>query len=238
MRQGECYHALRVPPGAYVVLRVDGRSFSRLTERLTEKPFDPKFHGWMLAAARGLFETLQARYVYTESDEISALLPLESALFDREVEKLVSVSAARASAVFSLACGEPAEFDARVWVGGERDVVDYFRWRQSDAARCALNGWCYWTLRRSGKGARAASAALEGLSISEKNELLHRHGINFNEVPAWQRRGVGLSFETVAREGYNPRSGQPTRTTRRRLRVDEELPMKEAYSAYIRALLA
>lgn len=238
MRQGECYHSLRVPPGAFIVVRVDGRSFSRLTERLTEKPFDPKFHQWMLACARGLLESLHALYVYTESDEISALLPRESDLFDREVEKLVSVSAARASSVFSLACGEPVEFDGRLWVGArEQDVVDYFRWRQSDATRCALNGWCYWTLRHAGKTASQATRALEGITISAKNELLHAHDINFNEVPAWQRRGSALYWEEFTREGYNPRTKQTVEVRRRRVKVDDELPMKEAYSTYVRELL-
>ena len=32
MRAGECFHALRLMPGAWTVLRVDGRSFSRFTE--------------------------------------------------------------------------------------------------------------------------------------------------------------------------------------------------------------
>jgi tRNA(His) guanylyltransferase len=238
MRLGECYHGLRVPPGLYIVVRVDGRSFSRLTERLVEKPFDPTFHRWMVTAARGLLDTLQARYVYTESDEISALLPRDADLFDREVEKLASISAARASALFSLACGEAVEFDGRLWVGArDQDVVDYFRWRQSDATRCALNGWCHWTLRKAGKSASQASRAIEGLSVSAKNELLHRHEINFNEVPAWQRRGTGLSREEYQREGFNPKTQEKVLARRRRIRVDDELPMKDAYSAYLRAML-
>jgi tRNA(His) 5'-end guanylyltransferase len=32
MRQGEVFHSLRMLSGAWVVLRVDGRGFSRLTE--------------------------------------------------------------------------------------------------------------------------------------------------------------------------------------------------------------
>jgi tRNA(His) 5'-end guanylyltransferase len=32
MRALECYHALRMPPGAWIILRLDGRGFSRLTE--------------------------------------------------------------------------------------------------------------------------------------------------------------------------------------------------------------
>src|SRR5690606_17206815 len=126
-------------------------------------------------------------YGYTESDEISVLLPPTFQLFDREVEKLVSLTASMAASTFSVGLGEPVQFDSRLWVSGsEEDVVDYFRWRQADAARCALNGWCYWKLRQAGGSVKEATAALRGLGVSEKNELLHQHGVNFNDVPAWQ----------------------------------------------------
>ncbi len=60
---------------------------------------------------------------------------------------------------------------------GVADVVDYFSWRQADAARCALNGWCYWTLRKAGQSRQQATAALERASTADKNELLFGHGI-------------------------------------------------------------
>ena len=44
----------------------------------------------------------------------------------------------------------------------EQLVVDYFRWRQSDATRCALNGWCYWTLRKAGRGVAEAGDLVQG----------------------------------------------------------------------------
>jgi tRNA(His) guanylyltransferase len=235
MRLGECFHALRVPPGAFIVIRADGRSFSRLTERLVEKPFDSGFHEKMVKTATALLESLQATYVYTESDEISILLPRAADLFDREVEKLVSISAARASATLSLLLGEVVELDARLWVGSSDDaVVDYFMWRQADATRCALNGWAYWTLRRDGKSARAATAMLEGASVAEKNELLFARGINFNTVPAWQRRGTGIYWETYEKDGHNPKTGQAVKATRRRIKANDALPMKDAYARFVR----
>jgi tRNA(His) 5'-end guanylyltransferase len=189
----------------------------------------------MVSAATRLLQELQARYVYTESDEISVLLPADTQMFDREVEKLVSLSASIAASAFSIACGEFAPFDSRVWVGARRsDVIDYFRWRQSDATRCALNGWCYWTLRNEAKTAREATAALLRASVSAKHELLFARGINFNDVPAWQRRGTGIYFGDASREGIDPRNGNRTRVVRRRVVVDEELPMKAEYSRYVR----
>lgn len=39
MREREYFHSLRILPGLWPIIRVDGRSFSKLTETL-EKPFD------------------------------------------------------------------------------------------------------------------------------------------------------------------------------------------------------
>jgi tRNA(His) 5'-end guanylyltransferase len=234
MRRLECYHSLRVPDGACVVLRLDGRGFTRFTEQHCEKPFDERFHGWMVAAARAVFEDFGAVYAYTESDEISVLLPRGWAHFDREVEKAVSVSTGLASATFALACGAAAHFDSRVVVAPtDEQVVDYFRWRQADAARCALNGWCYWTLRKEGLDPHAATKQLAGLTVADKNELLLRRGVNFNDLPAWQKRGAGLSWEEYPHAGRNPLTGETATATRRRVRVDRELPTGEEYAAVV-----
>ena len=115
MRALECFHALQVPPGAWPILRVDGRSFTAFTEaRGFAKPFDDAFRDMMVTTAQCLLQELGALYAYTESDEISVLLPADSALFSREVEKLVSISAGIASGVMSCQAGVPVVFDSRV----------------------------------------------------------------------------------------------------------------------------
>lgn len=239
MRQGEMYHALRLPPNAWTVVRIDGRSFSRYTESRFDKPFDPRFRDLMLATVRSLMAETNALYGYTESDEISLLLPRTWAMFDRELEKTVSVLAGVASAAFSVAAGEAAHFDARVWVGStDADVIDYFRWRQSDATRCCLNGWVYWTLRNEGATVQEATQAMEKQSVAWKNETLFERGVNFNELPLWQRRGIGLRWEEHEIEGENPTNGERTAAVRRRLVEDAELPMREAYGEYVAALLS
>jgi tRNA(His) 5'-end guanylyltransferase len=238
MRELEYFHTLRLLPGAWVVIRVDGRGFSRLTEALFEKPFDAGFHELMVRAAQTLVEEMQGIYAYTESDEISVLFRPTWDLFDRELEKIVSISASVAGATFSQARQTAAYFDSRVWLGADAArVVDYFRWRQADATRCALNSWCYWTLRKAGQSAAQATAALVRQTVAAKNELLFQHGINFNSLPAWQRRGAGLYWETYEKEGYDPVHAQKVVTTRRRIAVDDHLPMRGEYSAYIHRLL-
>lgn len=234
MRGHEYFHRLRVLPGAWTVIRVDGRSFTTLTRSGFDRPFDTRFHEAMVQSAEALLVELDGVYAYTESDEISLLMSRETALFDREVEKLVSVSAGMASATFSHALGMAAHFDSRLWIAAAwPDVVDYFRWRQADATRCGLNGWCYWTLIKSGETPASAHAMLEGASFADKNELLFQRGINFNEVPLWQRRGTGLLWEQYAKQGLDPRTSTITTTSRRRVRREESLPSGEAYRAFI-----
>jgi tRNA(His) guanylyltransferase len=238
MRALECFHTLRVLPGTWPVLRLDGRGFSRLTEAKFEKPFDDRFHEMMCKTAEALLVELGALYVYTESDEISVLLSRDADLFDREVEKLVSISASIASTTFSLALGAAVQFDSRIWVGAQPVlVVDYFRWRQADATRCALNGWAYWTLRKAGRSVEDATGDLNGRTVADKNEILFRNGINFNDVPAWQKRGAALYWETYEKRGFNPKLGKAVAAVRRRVRIDRELPIGEAYDRLIRSKL-
>jgi tRNA(His) 5'-end guanylyltransferase len=238
MRALEIYHSIRFPPGAWVILRLDGRGFSRFTESRFEKPFDPHFHDCMVQTTQALLEELQGVYAYTESDEISLLFSRAWDLYDRELEKAVSLSASLASATFSLACGQRVQFDSRALLCAEDEqVVDYFRWRQADAGRCALNGWAYWTLRQQGRGVAEATEALRGRSVADKNELLFRHGVNFNAVPAWQRRGTGLYWERYEHEGHNPRLAQTVAAVRRRVKVDQKLPMGEEYGRFIEQIL-
>ena len=241
MRTGEYFHNLRVPPWAWTVIRVDGRSFSRFTEKM-KKPFDEEFHDAMCGVAKTLFEDFQGVYAYTESDEISLLLPKDTDLFDREVEKLVSVSAAlAASTITAYYKGEypPCAFDSRIWVGmTDQDVTDYFRWRAADAHRCALNSYAYWTLRlRDGMSEHEASRTLERKGIEYKEEILQKHGLKFENAPAWQRLGTGFYWEAYSKEGWNPIKQEKVMAERRRVKIDKDLPVGDEYSSFILRLL-
>lgn len=232
MRLGEYYHTIKVFPWAWTVIRLDGRSFSKFTERMN-KPFDVDFHDAMASVAQTVFKDFNGLYAYTESDEISILLPKNMDLFDREVEKLVSVSAAlAASALTTYYKGEypPCAFDSRIWIGpAEQDVVDYFRWRAADANRCALNSYSYWTLRKKGLSASRASKELEEKGVEFKNQLLLENGVTYNDVPGWQRRGTGFYWEEYKKEGFNPLTKETVPCDRRRIKTDENLPAGEDY---------
>ncbi|MGC3967613.1 MAG: hypothetical protein QM775_09650 [Pirellulales bacterium] len=91
-------------------------------------------------------------------------------------------------------------------------------------------------LRRAGRSVNEATSTLEGLSVAKKNELLFQNGVNFNELPLWQRRGAGLIWEEFDRPALNPVSGETVTAKRRRIRRELELPMKESYSEFLRSL--
>jgi tRNA(His) 5'-end guanylyltransferase len=239
MREFEWFQDLRVLPATWPVLRVDGRSFTRLCDEHFERPFDVRFNEIMVKVAQALLLQLQGVFAFTEGDEISILLPAHTDLFGRAVEKLVSISAGIASSRFTRELGTEAHFDARIWVGPSvQHVADYFRWRQSNAARSSLNGWCFWTLRKEGRNFHEATTTLEGLSVVEKNELLFARGINFNDVPLWQKHGVGIYWDAVPRSEFNPATQDDTTTLRRRIRIDKTLPRGDAFAELINKLIA
>lgn len=230
-----------VPPGIYMVARIDGRSFTRLTKELCqfEAPFDERFRDLMVATTEALMNCgFRVVYAYTESDEISLLFAQDENLFGRKLRKYNSTLAAEASARFSLLLGQVATFDCRIsQLPNAELVVDYFRWRNEDAARNALNAYCYWKLRAAGKTVRQATSQIEGLSVAEKNELLFQQGVNFNDVPNWQKRGVGLYWEAYDKPAVNPQTGEQVAARRQRIKRDFDLPMKEAYGEFIRRFL-
>ena len=242
MRVFETAADLCVLPEMYMVARIDGRSYTRLTKEVCqfEAPFDERFRDMMVATAESLMTCgFRVVYAYTESDEISLLFDPGEQLFGRKLRKYNSTLAGEASAKFSLLIGQAASFDCRIsQLPNVELVVDYFRRRNEDAARNALNAYCYWTLRKDGETERQATNRLMGLSVSRKNELLFQHGINFNELPNWQKRGVGLSWEEFEKMGKNPLTGETSIARRRRIRREFDLPMKDAYGEYVRSLIS
>ena len=242
MRVFETAHDLCVLPGLYMVARVDGRNFTRLTKEVYkfEAPFDPRFRDLMVETAEHLMAGcgFNMVYGYTESDETSLLFGLEENSFGRKLRKLISILAGEASAKFSLLLGAVACFDCRIaQLPSVELVVDYFRWRNEDAHRNALNAHCYWLLRKQDKNVGEATATLKGMSVADKNELLFQYGVNFNDLPLWQRRGVGLYWEEYDRPAENPVTGEKVSARRRRIRRDLELPMKDEYSGFLRKLI-
>lgn len=241
MRVFETAHDHCVLPGIFMVARLDGRNFTRLTKETLklEAPFDPRFRDAMLDTVEHLMTSgFRVVFGFTQSDEISLLLHRDETAFQRKLRKLESVLAGEASAKFSLKFRHLATFDCRISQLPTAELVrDYFRWRSEDAHRNALNAHCYWMLRKQGNGAEGASKQLLRLSVSRKNELLFGNGVNFNDLPAWQKRGMGVYWETFLKPAKNPLTGEAVQAERRRLKRDLELPLKDTYDEFLNQLI-
>ncbi|MBQ9279260.1 MAG: guanylyltransferase [Lachnospiraceae bacterium] len=224
-------------PDMYIVVRLDGRSFTKLTKEICkfEAPFDIKFRDLMVDTVKSVMECgFRIIYGYTESDEISLLFHPDDNTFGRKVRKINTTLAGEASAAFSLALGRVATFDARVIpLPNKEKVADYFIWRQEDSHRNSLNAHCYWALRKDGANQNEATLELEGKDVPFKNELLFQKGINYNDLPSWQKRGIGVYYKDVKKEGYNPISNETVMTDRRELIADYEIPLGDEYRRFI-----
>jgi tRNA(His) 5'-end guanylyltransferase len=212
MRIFETAHDYSIIPGIYIVARIDGRSFTKLTKDVHkfEAPYDLKFRDIMVETTKHLMNCgFKILYGYMQSDEISLLFDFNDSTFHRKIRKLNSILAGEASAKFSLLLSDIGVFDCRLCeLPNKTLVVDYFRWRNEDAHRNALNSHCYWSLRQDGMSPDEATKKLSGISNAEKNELLFQKGINFNELPNWQKRGVGIYWEEFEKNAMNPKTGE------------------------------
>lgn len=123
-----------------VIIRVDGKSFHTALANY-QKPYDEGVGFGMRSAARYLVDNIQgAKLAYTQSDEISVLVtdydaPETDSWFGYNTQKVVSVSAAMASAKFTKVMGDLFVFDGRAFNVPEVDVANYFYWRSKDAYR-------------------------------------------------------------------------------------------------------
>lgn len=232
----------RLPSGDWVVARLDGRGFSKLTRERHEfrKPFDERFRNLMLETSRVVATEFNAMFVHTHSDEMSFLLARPEAgwPFEGKARKYLSLMAASASVAFSLALKAPASFDCRlIALPNEEDVTDYFRWRMADSERNALGAHAYWQARAGGHSARLATRLLDSLSPEAKVQRLQSLGLNYSALPLWHKRGAGLFWRHEEITGRDPRTGIEAPATRRRRRVELEMPEREEYAALILGIL-
>jgi len=145
----EAYNT-KLPIRMPVIIRLDGRKFSKLT---VEKPFDRKFSTAMEKTLTFILTNIQGIVLaYTQSDEFSLLfLPYKGKntepLFGNRVQKLVSILAGISSAYFSKyglsekLIYQVATFDARTFILPEEDVVNYFLYRYRDCIKNSINSY-------------------------------------------------------------------------------------------------
>jgi len=174
------------------VIRLDGKAFHSLTKDC-DRPFEKRVRDTIVFAAQAIMSEIPARMAYHQSDEVSMLL-VDYNRFDTEqwfggvVQKMVSVAASMMGVEFTQRWGAHGYFDARVFVVPERDIKNYFVWRQQDATRNALS--------------MAAQAVYPQRQLQNKRgaellAMLKKKGIDFDGYPAWFRRGSIITRQDI-----------------------------------------
>lgn len=183
-----------VPRRTYTMIRVDGKAFHSYT-RGCERPFDDNLIASMDNTAKYLCENIQgAKLAYVQSDEISVLVTdfdeiSTESWFNGNLQKMVSISAALATAAFNREAqerlpaknGKLAMFDARVFtIPDPIEVCNYFVWRQKDATRNSVQ-----MVAQS----MYSQKELNGKKIPDLQELIFQKGVNWNDYGAGKKRG-------------------------------------------------
>lgn len=166
------------------------------------------------------------KLVYHQSDEISLLLTNYDKLttqswFDNSIQKMVSVSASMATAKFNEEIKkvhpdkELATFDSRAWVLPHDEVTNYFLWRQQDATKNSIS------MVSQAHFPQKELQGLDGKQLQDK--LFAEKGVNWNDLPVWQKRGVCITKQTYLK-------GQ---TERSKWEVDLDTPIFSQNRDYI-----
>lgn len=190
-------------PRTPVIIRIDGKAFHTFTNGM-DRPWDEKFNDAMHQTALALCNKIQgAKFAFVQSDEISILLTDYENFdterwFDYRIQKLTSVSASIATAVFNDLI-QPyrkekglfdnlAFFDARAFNMDMNEVTNYFIWRQQDATKNSIQllGREYFSSKELHK--------LNGNDI--QNKLLTEKDVNWNDIDIWKRRGTCIYKDT------------------------------------------
>lgn len=190
-------------PGLPVCVRIDGKRFSRWTEGLA-RPYDQRLSDLMIETTIALVEETNACIGYTQSDEISLVLhdddPKAKPYLGGRLQKLCSILSSVATAHFNARvpaalperATTPALFDCRVWaVPNKQEAVNALLWRELDATKNSVS-----------MAARtvATPAQMHGKRRPELHELLHAAGINWNDYPAFFKRGTFVQRRAVTRK--------------------------------------
>lgn len=192
------YHEIYLQPRAPVIIRVDGKAFHTLTRGCVE-PFDKDFGRAMDYTATALVNDIQcSRFAYVQSDEISLLLidynKFDSCQwFDGNLQKIVSVSASIATVAFNEFWNKGefrsrAFFDSRAFNLSEREVVNYFIWRQQDATRNSIQ-----MVAQS----LYSHKQLLNKNTDEQQEMIFQKGQNWNDLPSYWKRGRVLTRDIL-----------------------------------------
>ena len=195
----------RLLPRLPVVVRLDGRSFSKFTKGM-KVPFDKDFREAMIEVTKYLVEQTHAKIGYTQSDEITLVLSTDnikqgSVMFDGRVQKITSNFAAMASVKFLLEMQKRfpdkvngdkklPSFDARVFaVPSKTEAMNSVLWRVNDAVKNSIS-----MVAQS----FFSHKELQNLNGNQMQEMLIRErGVNWNDYSSNEKQGTFIRKEKV-----------------------------------------
>lgn len=191
----------RLMPQLPIIARIDGQGFSKFTRGLN-RPYDERLSKLMVATTKYLVEKTEAQCGYTQSDEITLGWRGDNRemLYSGRISKLTSALAAWATGFFNKKMPEflPEEwqekiatFDCRVWnMPNLAEGANAFLWREQDATKNSIS-----------MAARAyySHKAIKNKKGPEMQEMLWQKGINWNDYPAFFKRGTYIQRRLVQR---------------------------------------
>lgn len=231
----ECSGA-RVPGDRWISLRLDGSGFSTLTRKFRRlgifgHGFCPRFATIMQECARVLMTKFNACYGYTQSDEMTLIIPPASIVRGEQqcharsgrVVKTCTLAASLVTAMFNRRVNELlAEskehlndsnlpyFDCRLaHYGSREEAMTLILWRAYD---CGVNGVSDAVHHLPG-----ADKSVKSKGGREKLQYLHAQG----KLPLPLHQSCGTYFVRVKRivEGFNPITKQTVKSIRNTIEI-------------------
>ena len=229
---------------APLIIRIDGVHFHSFTKGF-DRPFDESFLTCMRYTMLWLCKNIMgAKLGYTQSDEITILVTDDDTLetdawFGKNLQKIVSISAAMATKFFndevmrhvegrSAAEGltrayltnRLAIFDARAFTVPREEVLNVFEWRQQDCTRNSIQsvGQAYFSHKELD---HKSCNAIQNMLFTEK-------GVNWNDYSIALKRGVcARKVPTLIDDN----------TCRDKWKLDMDIPIFHEHPEYINDLV-
>lgn len=187
-------YQIKDPDNNCIIIRVDGHNFSKFTKGFN-KPFDNAIieakHKAMMALCH---EFANIIFAYEQSDEITLVIrrlnPKYDYVYNNRVQKLCSLTAGLATAVFNKSLLEyvdmhkaiypekcrriinkigSAYFDSRVYSIPIDDAANCILWRVMDAKRNSILNCAYSTYKNDEVKNKSCSVLMEMLKDSKNN---------------------------------------------------------------------
>ncbi|KAL0476754.1 hypothetical protein AKO1_010533 [Acrasis kona] len=218
-----------VEDGTPVVVRCDGRAFSKFT-KFFRKPFDVNINEAMVLASADVLSEFCGTTAYTFSDEASFVMYYKNTKgglpFNGKVQKIISAYASTMTARFGLYLRvlverdqphlseqlsyEAPTFDARIFKAPtNKDIFNCFTFRYHDCFRNSLNAFGQSRLGDQAYGKNATNLIRE----------LEKSGHLYYETPDAFRKGTFIKESQVTSEGVNPKDPSKLTSYTRRVLV-------------------